>query len=191
LAFSKIRKILAAGVDIAQLRCKGLSDRVFLEYARRLKKVCGLYNILFIVNDRPEIALASDADGLHVGQDDIPPLICRKIIGEKKILGLSTHSIAQAKKAFNDKSIDYIGIGPIFNTETKPDKSPIGLKVIRRISRRKASTPFFAIGGINLSNIDKLMGAGAKNIALSSAVFDARVPAAVVKRLKDKLYDSN
>jgi thiamine-phosphate pyrophosphorylase len=189
--FSKIKRILAAGVDIAQLRVKGLSDKIFLRYAKKLKKLCRLYNILFIVNDRPDIALSCGADGLHIGQQDLPPSICRKIIGKEKILGLSTHNIAQAKEAFRSKAIDYIGIGPIFKTKTKPDKRPIGPKIIRAILKLKSHTPFFAIGGISPNNIGTVISLGANSVALSSAIFDAKDPQAVIKKIRDRLYDTD
>lgn len=144
---------------------------------------------MFIVNDRADIALVSEADGLHIGQDDIPPYLARKILGNKKILGLSTHNLTQIKKVRACKEIDYIGVGPIFRTETKTDQRPIGLSLIRKISKDKRLLPFFAIGGITVNNLSHLIKAGANRIAVCGAVFNSKEPVKTVGKFKEILYD--
>lgn len=196
---ARLEAILRSGVDIVQLRCKPrtfgkvqgkeLSDRVFLEYAFELRRLSRVNNLIFIINDRADIALASEADGLHIGQDDIPPHLARKILGNKKILGLSTHNLTQIKRARACKEIDYIGIGPIFKTETKPKRRPIGLSLIRDISKDKKLLPFFSIGGITVNNLNRLIRAGADRIAVCSAVFNSKNPAKTVGKFREILYD--
>jgi len=170
-----------------QLRSKALSDKAFLEYALRLKALCKACGVIFIINDRADIALACKADGLHIGQDDIEPSVARRLLGRNKIIGLSAHSIAQARRAARDRSLDYIGLGPIFKTTTKPGARPIGMGTIRRVTRIKGMLPLFVIGGINIGNIKKVIAQGAKAIAVSGAVFSSKQPSGVVRRLKKDL----
>lgn len=168
-----------------------MTDKAFLEHAFRLRRLSRANKLLFIVNDRADIALASEADGLHIGQGDIPPHLARKIIGNNKILGLSTHNLAQIKEAKPCREIDYIGVGPVFRTDTKPGSRPIGLSLIRYISKDKGVPPAFAIGGVTVNNIERLAKAGAKRVAFCNAIFNSRRPAAVVNRFKKALYDSD
>lgn len=183
--------MLGCGIDIVQLRCKGVSASIFLKYALRLRRLSRAFNVIFIVNDRADIAIASDADGLHIGQDDIPPSLARKILGKDRIIGLSTHNLAQIGEAKTTKDIDYIGVGPIFKTDAKPDIKPLGLSIIRDISKKRRIPPFFAIGGINISNIDRLVSAGAKRIAVSRGVFNSKNPIKTIECFREILYDSD
>jgi len=146
---------------------------------------------VFIVNDRVDIALASDADGLHIGQDDIAPAVARKILGQGKIIGLSTHSRRQIDKALSLKALDYIGIGPIFKTSTKPSAKPIGLTLIRYLSRKRDALAFFAIGGIGPDNIEAVAKAGAKRIAAASAIIDSKRPISVLKKIRKVLDEAD
>lgn len=154
-----------------------------------MRELSRVNKLLFIVNDRADIALVSEADGLHIGQEDLPPHQARKILGNKKILGLSTHNLAQIKKARTCKEIDYIGVGPIFKTATLPEVKPIGLSLIMGIAKDKRVLPSFAIGGITVNNIDRLRRAGAERVALCNALFNSKRPAAAVGKLKKALYD--
>jgi thiamine-phosphate pyrophosphorylase len=170
---------LRGGADILQLRDKSSDDRSFLEHAKALKNLTKNYKRLFIVNDRVDIACIIGADGVHLGQEDMPIESARKIL-KKGIIGISTHSVEQAKRA-EKKGADYIGIGPIYKTEAKKAYLPIGPSVLHRIST-VINAPFFAIGGISLNNIKKVKKAGAKRVAvISSAIMTADVDQSVRK----------
>ena len=186
----KLRHILKQDVDIVQLRGKGISDRSFLSYAQALRKLCKSCGIIFIVNDRADIAIACGADGVHVGQDDISPSLAKRILGKDKIIGLSTHNRKQIDKACSSVAVDYIGIGPIFHTDAKSDTKPVGVRLIKYINHRKGKLPFFAIGGITTKNIGPLAKAGAKAIAVSSAVFSSPNPETTINLLRNKLDDT-
>ena len=161
-------KALSSGADIIQLRDKKSSDRILFEKACIFKELSEKFNAIFIVNDRVDIALASNSDGVHLGQDDLPVDIVRKILGENKIIGLSTHS---EKEIINAKGIDYIAVGPIFKSLTKPELSPKGIKLIEK-AKKLAKVTFFAIGGINLDNISYVIKAGARNVVISSGILN-------------------
>ena len=158
--------------DIIQFRDKYSNKKDILKQAFLLKKVLSGTKRLFIVNDYLDIAKITDSDGIHLGQEDTSIEIARRILGKHKIIGLSCHSMRQAQDA-QDRGADYIGIGPIFATATKPDYKPIGLKIISKL-KKKISIPFFAIGDINLGNIDKVKSAGAERVAVSRAVLQAK-----------------
>ena len=176
---------------MVQIRCKGLPDRIFLDYCFALRKVSSSHNVLFIINDRADIALASCADGLHIGQKDIPSHLARKILGKEKIIGLSVTNKREFNSAKCDKNIDYVGAGPIFKTDTKPDAKIAGLGLIKEVLKEKRSPPLFAIGGISVENAVKLLDLGVKGIAVSSAVFGAKDPIKAVRRLRKILHDSD
>jgi thiamine-phosphate pyrophosphorylase len=185
-----LKDVLSQGVDVLQLRAKYSPYQKFLYYAHKLRDITKRLDIIFIINDRADIALASDADGLHLSDDDIPVFLARKILG-KRIIGFSTHSSYQAKQAMSCEAIDYIGIGPVFKTHLKPKAKPIGLGVLRSMARKKQSKPYYAIGGINESNIKHIKRTGVKNVALSSAVFSSKDKPKAAKRLKGLLYDTD
>jgi thiamine-phosphate pyrophosphorylase len=170
------------GADIIQIRGKDCSDRELLQHARRLKKNLARTQTLLIINDCPNIAALSDADGVHLGQDDMSIADARKIIGKGKIIGKSTHSLKQAQDA-QEEGADYLGFGPIFQTPTKPDYTPVGLKTLREISK-KIQTPFFAIGGINHGNCHEVMEHGATRIAVVRAATDKHDVKTSVSKLK-------
>lgn len=160
---------IKGGVKIVQYREKSASTRQIIEECREIKRICKKGNALFLINDRIDVALSVDADGVHLGQEDIPYQYARKLLGKNKIIGLSAHSVKDALK--NQKlGADYTSIGQIYYTATKKSaKAPIGLEPIRQLKNR-LKIPFAAIGGINESNIDDVLGAGAKNIAMISAI---------------------
>ncbi|MDI6760694.1 MAG: thiamine phosphate synthase [Candidatus Brocadiaceae bacterium] len=161
------RLALEGGADMLQLREKEMPDRDFLGLALELRKLTAKMGRLFIVNDRPHIALESGADGLHLGQGDMPISVARKLLGKDFIIGLSTHSLEQAELAYK-QGVDYIGIGPIFPTQTKEEGKPIGTEILRCL--RDFPIPCFAIGGINPANLVEVTKAGAGRIAVCSAV---------------------
>lgn len=160
-------ELLKGGVKILQYREKNKNIKEKIEEAIKLRELTKKYNTLFIVNDHIDIALLSQADGIHIGQDDIPVSYARKLLGNKKIIGLSTHSKEQALKAIED-GVDYIGVGPIFNTETKEDVcAPVGFEYLNYV-KSNINIPFVAIGGIKETNILSVLENGAKSIALVS-----------------------
>ncbi|MFC1592925.1 thiamine phosphate synthase [Candidatus Omnitrophota bacterium] len=167
-----------AGVDIVQLRQGCTDDREFLNDAKKLKKICSKKNKLFFINNRLDIALLVNADGLHLGQADLPLTDARKILGKNKIIGISCSTLRQAKIA-ELQGADYIGLGPLFPTLTKPGRKPINPLLIKNVVRN-IQIPFFAIGGINPENMKKVLSYDAKSVAICRAVCRARnIPKAV------------
>ncbi len=156
---------------VLQLRCKEHSIREFLSIARDLKKLCAEHDVLFIVNDSLEIALAVDADGLHIGQEDLPLTAARRLLPIEKILGCSVRTVDEARVARADGA-DYLGVGAIYSTSTKEAAGAIGLKRLGEI-RQAVDLPIVAIGGINKSNLKAVMKAGADAAAVISAVMEA------------------
>jgi thiamine-phosphate pyrophosphorylase len=177
-----VRAALDGGVDLVQLRCKDASDAEVARAAARFKAVCSEHGALFIVNDRPDLALAADADGVHVGQDDAPVAEARRLLGEERIVGLSTHSPAQVDAA-REQPVDYIAVGPVHETPTKPGRPAVGLELVR-YAAAKATVPFFAIGGINPDNVDAVASAGAERIVVVRALTQAHDPGDVAQRLR-------
>lgn len=164
------KKVLAAGVKAIQLRDKAASKEEYLKLAKKICKLAKQYGAAFIVNDYPEIARQVDAAGVHLGQEDLAGLSikkARKIMGEGKIIGVSTHSLAQAIRA-EKAGADYISCGPIFKTPSKPLGHPLGLNVLRKIIR-KVKTPVVAIGGINAGNVGLIKKAGCQRYAVIRA----------------------
>ena len=164
-----VESALKAGVKIVQYREKEKNTREMIEEAEKINRLCKKNNALFIINDRVDIALAVDADGIHLGNDDMPYHTARKILGNKKIIGLTVHNAGEAVKA-EKEGADYIGVSPIFKTQTKTDAGkPGGIKLIEEI-KCKVKIPFVAIGGINKTNIKDVLKAGAKSAAIISAI---------------------
>ena len=182
----RVDRAFCGGIDIVQLRSKTLPDKEFLELGQAIRKIANRRKKLFIVNDRIDLALALEADGVHLGQDDLPIPVARKIIGRNKLLiGHSTHSVEQAKQA-EKEGADYIGFGPIFRTPTKPTYQPIGLSDIARV-KQTVKIPFVCIGGINLDNIDSVIKAGATRVAVVRAIFDQTDVAEAARRLRERI----
>ena len=165
---------LQGGVDILQLREKTMCANKFIELGKKIKLLCAEYNTTFIVNDRVDIAYILEADGVHLGQDDMDVASARKILGNNAIIGISTHAPEQAKKAVGDGA-DYIGVGPVFTTPTKPTTKSVGLEYVNWVSKN-IQIPYFAIGGINLENVDEVVKNGAKRIAVVRAIINAENP---------------
>lgn len=194
--YSRVEDILTAGVDILQLRCKDISDKCFLYYAFKARELTIRHKTLLIINDRPDIAKIVDSDGLHLGQDDISPQYARKLLGREAIIGLSTHNSDQINNAIRIKELDYIGIGPIFRTKTKPSLKPIGIKILNKfyqqdISFEKLRVNTYLIGGIDLKNLTRVLKPGVTGIALSSAVLKSKEPRSYIKKLRSILNDTD
>jgi thiamine-phosphate pyrophosphorylase len=166
------RRIKDAGAGIIQLRDKTQNKNAILIEALNLKNLLSGSKTIFIVNDHADIAMIADADGLHLGQKDLPLKKARNMLGKDKLIGISCHSLKQALKAQNDGA-DYIGIGPVFPTALKSERKPIGTKLIKQVSE-KIRIPFFVIGNINSANIDQVIKAGAKRIAVCRAVLESK-----------------
>ena len=160
-------QLITGGADIIQLRHKISDDKTFFSLGQNIQKVTQKYGIPLIINDRLDLALALNIDGVHLGQDDLPIAVARKLLGKNKIIGCSTHSLEQALRA-QEEGADYIGVGPIFSTPTKPNYQAVGLDLIRQING-KIKIPFVAIGGIDTTNISAVLSVGAKIIAVVRA----------------------
>lgn len=167
-----VRKIRDSGVDIIQLRDKESKKELILKEAYQLRKLLLNTGAIFIINDHLDIAKIVDSDGIHLGQADPSVEIARKLLGKDKLIGVSCHSLNQAIDA-EDKGADYISIGPIFKTPTKPEYKAIGLGLIKKI-KKSIHIPFFAIGGIDENNISMVLSAGAKRVALCRAIFQSK-----------------
>ena len=167
-------KMLAGGVQLLQLRAKGRTPQEIVPLAWELAKLCRARQILFILNDHPELVLEAGANGAHVGQDDMSVADARRLAGEDAIIGKSTHSLAQALAARNEDP-DYIGFGPLFATPTKPDYAPIGLDEIAQV-QNLVLLPVFCIGGIKRENLPKIVAAGARRVVIVSGILRAPDP---------------
>lgn len=183
---SILEEAIQGGIDIIQLRKKNENEKKILELAKEIKKIILNTDVLFIVNDRIDLALACDADGVHLGQDDMPIYEARKITPDGFIIGLSTHNIEQGEKGLKSHT-DYIGVGPVFQTPTKPDYLPAGLEYVEWASKNIKDIPFFAIGGIDETNIDKVVSAGAKRIAVVRAIMNAKDPLKITQMFVEAL----
>ena len=176
-----LRQLLEGGAKIIQLRAKTMSPRDFLQLARTARALTQSYRCCFIVNDRIDIALACDADGVHLGQEDLPLPAARKLTGGK-LIGISTHDEAQAKEAERGGA-DYIGFGPVFGTTTKATGySSRGVEMLRQI-RSAVKLPVVAIGGIKEENVQEVWRAGADSAAIISDILGAEDIAAKTKRI--------
>ena len=169
-----IEDILKGGVKIIQHRFKDGNDKNHLKEAIEINSLCKKYNSLFIVNDRIDIALASNADGIHLGQDDIDLLMARKLLGNSKIIGISANNSNDIRNAIKN-GCDYIGIGPLYKTPTKRGKEPLGVEKIKSLTR-DISIPWFAIGGINKQNISFLKNQGINKVAIVSGLLNSEDP---------------
>ena len=178
---------LAGGADCNQLREKDTPDREVLSLARRLREVTARADAMLIVNDRPDIALAASADGVHLGQDDLPVAAARRALPAGAIVGKSTHTIEQARAA-DAEGADYIAIGAMFPTATKDAGAVAGPEALRRVCEEVAR-PAVAIGGITAGNVATLVRAGARCVAVCSAVIGAEDPAAAAAEIRRQLPD--
>ena len=185
---TKAEAAYRGGVDILQLRSKSLSDQALYRLGKQIRLIADRYQKLFFVNDRPDLALAVDADGVHLGQEDLPVAWVRQLfssVGKKLWIGKSTHSLEQGRRATEEKP-DYIGVGPVFKTPTKPGYQPAGLEYVRQAAK-EFTIPFVAIGGIDLKNVREVLAAGATRIAVVRAVFATSDPMEASRRLREEI----
>jgi thiamine-phosphate pyrophosphorylase len=176
---------ILGGADCLQLREKELESGEFLHRAKQIAELCRRHKVISIINDRPDIALLSGADGVHVGQTDVPAADVRKLIGVGTILGVSTQNLAQAKQALLDGA-DYIGVGPIFKSGTKIRDFVAGTDFAREVAAW-GKIPAVAIAGITAENVDEVLATGIKAVAVTAAVVGADDPRSAAARLKEKL----
>ena len=179
------RKAISAGVDILQLRAKGLADKQILKIGRAIKKLNLKSKALFLLNDHADLAQILDIDGVHLGQKDRLIKDARKVLGKGKIIGVSAHSVEQAITA-EKQGADYIGLGPIFTTATKPELRPLGTRIIEQL-KDKIKVPFVVIGGINLNNLDQVLACGAQRVAICRAILAAKDISAATREFRQRL----
>ncbi len=184
-----VEEAVKGGVTVVQLREKDCSTREFYELAIHLKEILTPYKIPLIINDRLDIVQAADADGLHIGQNDLPVEVARCILGKNKIIGLSVENIPQAHEA-NKMDVDYIALSPVYSTPTKTDTNePLGLNGVKNIT---AITPYpaVAIGGMNIKTAGDVIKCGASGIAVVSAIVSAPDPQLASRKLKEMVLQA-
>ena len=182
---SIVKYALKGGVTLVQYREKNTDDIIRLETAQKICQLCHDYNSLFIMNDRVDLALAVNADGVHLGQQDVPIALARQILGANRIIGRSTTNPQEMAKAIA-QGADYIGVGPVYATPTKPGKIPAGLEYVN-YAQKNCPIPWFAIGGIDKENISEVITAGAKQVAIVRAIMKANDPTTITRELLRKL----
>lgn len=183
-----VMQAVAGGVTMVQLREKDIDTRTFIELGLELKQKLQQVNIPLIINDRVDVAMAIDADGVHIGQSDMPYSLARRLLGSNKIIGLSVENIDEVIEA-NSLNVDYIGISPVFTTQTKTDTAqPFGLSGLRKAVRLSVH-PTVAIGGINLQTKNDVLDCGADGIAVVSAIMAAENPKQAAKDLINLLLN--
>ena len=178
-----VEKSLKGGVTILQLREKHLDDEEFLKEALEIKKICEKYKVPFIVNDNVEIAIKSNAHGIHVGQKDMVAKDVRKLIGENKILGVSAQTVEQALLA-EKMGADYLGVGAIFSTDSKSDAESVDISTLKEICK-SVKIPVVAIGGIGKENVSLLENSGIVGVAVISAIYGENNIEVATTQLKD------
>jgi thiamine-phosphate pyrophosphorylase len=177
---SFLDQALAGGVDIVQLRMKQAPEEAILRAAGAFARRCAEHGALFILNDRPDLVDETRADGVHVGQDDASVASARALVGDERLVGLSTHTPAQVDAA---AGVDYIGVGPVHETPTKPGRPAVGLELVRHAAAH-AGVPFFAIGGIDAHNAAGVRAAGGARIAVVRALTEAEDPTHAARELR-------
>jgi thiamine-phosphate pyrophosphorylase len=180
-----LRAALTGGVDIVQLRDKAADDDTLLEIGAEARRLCRDTGKLLIINDRPHVVVELDADGVHIGQEDGPVVDARAVVGEDRLVGLSTHTPEQIDAA-NRAGVDYIGVGPVYTTPTKPDRPAVGTELVAHAARA-AEVPFFAIGDIRAGTVDAVVAAGATRVAVVRAITEAGDPGGVAHALRGAL----
>jgi thiamine-phosphate pyrophosphorylase len=180
---------LSGGVDMVQLRDKDLGDEEILRAAASVRRLCDEHGALFWVNDRPDLALAAGADGVHVGQEDLAVAELRERVGPDLLIGLSTHSPVQLDEALRADA-DELSVGPVWETPTKPGRPATGLDYVRYAAEHAGDRPWFAIGGIDVDNVQQVVAAGARRIVVVRAVGDAADPEAAAATLRAALEEA-
>lgn len=178
--FDIVSKIKDSGADIIQLRDKESKKESILKEAYKLRKLLTNSQALFIINDYIDVAKLVDSDGIHLGQNDLPLDIARQLLGKDKIIGVSCHNLNQAIEAQKNRA-DYISIGPIFSTPTKPEYKAVSLDLIRKV-KKAIHIPFFVIGGINENNVNDILSLGVKRVAICRAICRAKNIRSAIKK---------
>ncbi len=180
-------EVLAGGVDIVQLRHKGLEASQELRYLDVFRDACARHGALLAVNDRADVAYAAGADVLHLGQDDLSPVIARALLGSAPVIGLSSHAEQETAAAAAEPTVDYFCAGPVWPTPTKPGRPAPGLDLLRFAAGLDTSRPWFAIGGIDEANLGQVLAAGATRIVVVRAITEAAEPGIAAARLAARL----
>jgi len=179
---------IQGGADVIQFRQKTGSTRELIDTAQLMQKICRAAGVPLIVNDRLDVALAIDADGVHLGQDDFPIDLARRLLGTDKIIGGSASNLEEARKC-RQQGADYIGLGPIYTTSSKDDAGPVcGLELLKQVAEQ-IPLPIIAIGGIQAENIDELLAAGAYGVAIISAICCRPDPEAATRAMRAKIVN--
>ncbi|HEY2287640.1 MAG TPA: thiamine phosphate synthase [Streptosporangiaceae bacterium] len=179
--------VLSHGVDIVQLRQKGLEAGAELRFLDTFRAACTAHGALLAVNDRADVAYAAGADILHLGQDDLPPGPARQILGAAPLIGLSSHDAGQADRASQEPAADYFCTGPCWPTPTKPGRPAPGLPLVAHAAALGTPRPWFAIGGIDEARLGQVLAAGARRVVVVRAITEAADPAAAAARLAARL----
>lgn len=183
--------VLRGGARVLQLREKKVSDRIYVERVSRLRGICSEQGAALFVNDRADLAAVGGADGVHLGADDLTPGEVRRCLGERLLVGKTVHSAAEVEEALRDPAVDYLAVGTVFHSPTKPERKPAGVELVRRAAELCATAetgkPLFAVGGINIENARELPRAGVCRAAVASAATAAADPEGTVRRLVEIL----
>jgi thiamine-phosphate pyrophosphorylase len=182
---------LSGGVDMVQLRDKKADDSALVEAASVFRRLCNEHGALFWLNDRPDLVEACGADGVHVGQDDMPVAAARAAVGPGVLLGLSTHAPAQLDAALAEGVADQLSVGPVWETPTKEGRPAAGIEYVRHAAEVAGSYPWFAIGGIDLDNVRQVIEAGASRVVVVRAIRDAADPRAAASALRAALEEAS
>jgi thiamine-phosphate pyrophosphorylase len=178
---------LRGGADVVQLREKDGTDDAILDAARVFRAAADAHGALFVLNDRPDLALAAGADGVHLGQDDRGVAPARELVGSELLIGRSTHTPAQLDAADADPEVDYFAVGPVHATPTKPGRPAVGLELVRHAAARERRAPWFAIGGIDTTTVGAVAAAGATRVVVVRALTDAEEPETTARALRHAL----
>jgi thiamine-phosphate pyrophosphorylase len=179
--------VLAGGVDVVQLREKGLEAREEMAYAEVFAAAAARHGALWSVNDRADVALATGAPVLHLGQDDLPVPVARRVVGQHPLVGVSTHAESEVDAAAVAEGVDYFCVGPCWPTPTKPGRPAPGLPLVSYAAASGTTRPWFAIGGIDLSTLDEVLAAGASRVVVVRALTEAGDPEAAARALRERL----
>jgi thiamine-phosphate pyrophosphorylase len=182
--------VLSSGVDIVQLRHKGLEARAELTALKTFAAACARYDALLAVNDRADIAYAARPDVLHLGQDDLPVTVARELLGDEILIGRSTHATTEVDRAITEPGVDYFCVGPVWATPTKPGRPAPGPTLLRYAASQRLERPWFAIGGIDRESLDDVLDAGARRIVVVRAITEADDPAAAAAELAQRLREA-
>lgn len=184
-----VGEALVGGVDVVQLRAKAVDDRAILWAARELVALCHDHGAPFIVNDRPDLALDCGADGVHVGQDDVPVALCRRILGDDALVGLSTHGPDDLARAATEP-VNYLSAGPVVETPTKPGRPGTGIDYAT-LAQEATTRPVFVTGGVNERSLPSLLAAGLRRFVVVRAITEAPHPRAAARRLRDLIDEAS